>query len=337
MNTNKLNKVIEEKEFSGVVYIEKEGKVIFEEAYGYADRSNLIPNKINTSFGIASGCKLFTAIAILQLIEKGSLSLDTYLKDCLKIDFPKFDPSIKIRHLLNHSSGVPDYFDEEVMDDFSVLWENTPMYMIRELKDFLPMFKDGKMDFEPGKKFKYNNAGFILLGLIVEEVSGISFREYVKVNIFDRYGMDDSGYFALDKLPANTAYGYEQDESGEWKSNIYSVPVIGGADGVAFTTASDLSRLWKGLQDNKILSKETIEDMLSPQIQVDDDCYYGHGIWLIKNSDKVSQYYIVGEDPGVTMISSVFPQEKIKLTILANTEYGTWEISGVIEEMLKLS
>jgi len=336
VNEIKINKVAKEQEFSGVVYVEMEGKVLFEKAYGYADRVNLLANQIDTKFGIASGCKIFTAIAILQLVEKNMLALDSYLKDCLNIPFPNFDPAVKVRHLLNHTAGVPDYFDEELMDDFSILWDSTPMYKIRDLKDFLPMFQNGKMDFKAGEKFKYNNAGFILLGLIVEEVSGLNFREYVRKNIFEPCSMSDSGYFSMDKLPANTAYGYEREETGQWKTNIYSLPVIGGADGGAFTTVGDLSKLWKSLRNYELLNKANTKEMLSPQIHDEDDFYYGHGIWLIKQDDKVIQYYIVGEDPGVTMISSIYPEKDIQITILANTEYGTWDLSAAFEQELGL-
>ncbi|MEJ6952413.1 serine hydrolase domain-containing protein [Natronospora cellulosivora (SeqCode)] len=336
MDKNKLKDFIKEQEFSGVVRIEEDGRVIFNEAYGYADRNNLIVNRTDTKFGIASGCKLFTAIAILQLVEKGALYLETYLDDCLDFSFPNFDSEIKVCHLLNHSSGIPDYFDEELMDDFSVLWESTPMYKIRNLEDFLPMFREGQMDFKPGERFKYNNAGFIVLGLIVEAVSGMNFRDFVQKNIFEACDMSNSGYYALDKSPGNTAYGYEKDESGEWKTNIYSIPVIGGSDGGAFTTTEDLAKLWKALLSYELLSEELTVEMLKDQIQVEDDCYYGLGIWLIKKDNKTIQYYICGEDPGVTMISSVFPEKNVTFSILANSEYGTWDISGKIEELMEL-
>ncbi|MFW6265104.1 MAG: serine hydrolase domain-containing protein [Bacillota bacterium] len=336
MDKNKLNDFVIEQDFSGAIFIQKEEKVVFHQAYGYADRINMIDNKTDTKFGIASGSKLFTAIGILQLIDKGVLSLDTHLKDCLDIPFPNFDPAIKIRHLLTHSSGIPDYFDEETMDDFSVLWESTPMYKIRNLEDFLPMFREGKMDFKPGGRFKYNNAAFIVLGLILEKISGINFREYIRKNIFAVCNMNNSGYYALDKLPINTATGYEKEEPGEWKSNIYSIPVIGGPDGGAFTTTADLAKLWKALLNYQLLNKEFTVEMLKEQIHVDGPCYYGYGIWLIKKDDKIIQYYICGEDPGVTMISSVYLEKNVSFSVLANTEYRTWDISGKIEELMKV-
>ena len=162
-----IEKTFNEVDFSGVLYaLGKHGNFV-NQAYGYANRADHLLNNSQTRFGIASGCKLFTAIAICQLVEKNKLSFDTKLADCLNIDFPFFDKEITIHHLLTHTSGIPDYFDEDVMDDFEDLWKNLPMYQMNHLKDFLPLFQNQKMMFSPGGKFHYNNAGYIVLGLIV--------------------------------------------------------------------------------------------------------------------------------------------------------------------------
>lgn len=336
LNLDIIKSIIDrQKNFSGVVLAQENGRTVFESGFGYANKSDLIPNTVYTKFGIASGCKLFTSIAICQLVEKGIISFDTYLKDCLDIRFPNFDPNITVHHLLTHSAGIPDYFDEEVMDDFSELWKDRPTYNIKEPKDFLPMFQDGNMDFTPGEKFKYNNAGFIVLGLIVEKNTGMKFTDYVEKNIFEPCGMMGSGYFSLDQLPKDTAYGYIKDESGNWRTNIYSLPIIGGPDGGAFTTAKDLCKLWEGIFEYKVLSKELTEEMLKPHIQVDGDFYYGYGIWMIKESDDIFKYYIMGEDPGVSMMSSVYLRRNVQVTILGNTEFGTWDIAREIQEMIK--
>lgn len=321
--------------FSGVVFVQEKGNIVFQSGFGYANKSELIKNTIDTRFGIASGCKLFTSIAICQLVEKGIISFDTCLKDCVDIAFPNFDPNITVRHLLTHSSGIPDYFDEEVMDDFSELWKNRPMYHIRGPKDFLPMFQDGNMEFTPGEKFKYNNAGFIVLGLIIEKNTGMKFTEYVQKNIFETCGMTDSGYFRLDQLPKGTACGYIKDESGNWRTNIYSLPIIGGPDGGAFTTAKDLSKLWEGIFDYKVLSKESTDEMLKPHIQVNGSFYYGYGIWMISEENDIFKYYVMGEDPGVSMMSSVYSKRNAQVTILGNTEFGTWDIAREIQDLIK--
>ncbi|EOC99676.1 serine hydrolase domain-containing protein [Caldisalinibacter kiritimatiensis] len=326
--------VDKKKDFSGVVFIKEKGNEIYKQAFGYANRSYKVLNNIDTKFGIASGCKLFTAIAICQLADKGTISFETKLKDCLNIDFPKFDSNITIHHLLTHSSGIPDYFDEEVMNDFSELWNERPMYNIKTPKDFLPMFQNRNMDFTPGDRFKYNNAGYILLGLVVEEQTGVEFSEYIEKNIFEPCEMFDSGYFSLDRLPINTANGYIKEKSGEWKTNIYSIPIIGGPDGGAYTTVRDLSKIWNGIFTNKILSKKATKTMLKPHINVKGDFNYGYGVWISKKDNEIFKYYIMGEDPGVSMMSSVYPKYNIEVTIIGNIEFGTWDIAKEIQSLI---
>ena len=177
IDTARIGEVITEQTekslFSGAVLIQEKGEAVFAGGYGFANKAEAIPNTIDTRFGIASGCKIFTAVSVCQLIEKGLISFDTPLKDCLDVSFPEFDPRITVHHLLTHSSGIPDYFDEEVMEDeeFEEVWQARPMYNIRTPRDFLPMFQHQTMKFAPGTRFSYSNAGFIVLGLIVEQQS----------------------------------------------------------------------------------------------------------------------------------------------------------------------
>ena len=331
-----IKQIVEsQKEFSGVISAKQDDKVIFENSYGYANRSHRVENKINTRFGIASGCKLLTAIAIGQLVERGKITFKTYLKDCLDITFKHFDSNITVEHLLNHSSGIPDYFDEEVMDDYSELWQERPMYNIRSLKDFLPLFQDRNMEFKSGEKFKYNNSGFIVLGLIIEQQSGMTFVEYVTKNILEACDMKDSGYFYSNKLPENTALGYVKEDCGEWRSNIYDLPIIGGPDGGLFTTVGDFSKLWSSILNYNILSKGIVNTMFKPQNQVNNTLYYGYGVWIIKENEEIFKYFVMGFDPGVRMFSSYYPKDNIEVTIIGNTEFGAGDISRAIQNYIK--
>nr|WP_281170083.1 serine hydrolase domain-containing protein [Paenibacillus pinihumi] len=126
---------------SGVLSVSDRDEVAFEQGYGYANRSGHIENEADTRFNIASGSKIFTAVAVCQLVEQGLLSLDTRLSDCTGFSFPSFDPGVTVHHLLTHSSGIPDYFDEEVMTDYEQLWLTTPMYTMTSVASFLPCFK----------------------------------------------------------------------------------------------------------------------------------------------------------------------------------------------------
>ena len=256
--------------FSGSILVQEDHEIHFKEGFGYSNRSEKLRVTPTTRFGMASGCKIFTAVSICQLVQNKKLSFDAKLKDVLQVPLPNFHPEITIHQLLTHTSGIPDYFDEEIMDDFEDLWKQVPMYSITTPKDFLPMFQKENMKFSPGSKFAYNNSGFILLGLVVEEVTGQAFPEYVQKHIFDVCGMTDSGYYRMDQLPEHTALGYIDDvDMKTWKTNIYSVPVIGGPDGGAFTTVIDLAKFWNGLMNMKLLSKDYRDKLLFLTLKVE--------------------------------------------------------------------
>ncbi|MNJ49093.1 Penicillin-binding protein 4* [compost metagenome] len=330
---NAIHEHNESQPFSGAALVQKEGNT-FAQGYGYANRSERIQNSSYTRFGIASGCKIFTSIAICQLVQEGVLSFDSYLKDCLNISFPNFDAGITIHHLLTHTSGIPDYFDEEFMHDFEQLWEDLPMYSIQSPKDFLPLFQNNQMKFSPGERFSYNNAGFIVLGLVVEQKTGLEFTEYVEKNIFQRCRMLDSGYFRMDQLPERTAVGYIDNDDNTWKSNIYSVPIKGGPDGGAFTTVHDLGQFWAALLNHQLLSPEYTKILLTPHAQVYDQTYYGYGVWMLMQNDTIFKYYVVGSDPGVLMESSIYPENNIHAHIIGNMNHGASTIARKIDEII---
>ncbi|KGR77096.1 serine hydrolase domain-containing protein [Ureibacillus sinduriensis] len=327
----KIESLQNEIQFSGTVIVAQGGNEIFNGNYGYANRGDKIRNQLNTKFGIASGCKIFTSTAIGQLVEQGKLKFDSKLKNFISIDFPHFDPDITVHHLLTHTSGVPDYFDEEVMDDFEELWINVPMYHIRSLKDFLPLFQNSKMKYQAGERFSYNNTGYILLGLLVEELSGQSFDEYVMEHIFKRAGMEDSGYFELDRLPSMTATGYIDFEDGSWKTNLYSVPVKGGSDGGAFVTAPDMLKFWKALTSHSLMGRETTEQLLTIHETEKDGLSYGYGIWIEKVG-QVLQYMLMGYDPGVNFHASFYPEQDVQIVVCSNGSRGAYKILSLVQE-----
>ncbi|WHT49905.1 serine hydrolase [Sporosarcina thermotolerans] len=294
-------------------------------------------NQENTRFAIASGCKIFTSVAICLLVEAGKISFGTKLKDCLDIDFPYFDKDITIHHLLTHTSGVPDYFNEEIMDDFALLWKSLPMYHIRAPKDFLPMFQYEKMQENLNCSFQYNNTGYILLGLIVEHVAQCSFDEFVEEHIFRKACMENSGYFELDRLPVNTALGYIEDSEGNWKTNIYSVPAKGGPDGGAYVTAEDMIRFWQALTSFQLLSKEMTKMLLMPREVVDEEenIYYGYsGFMELDDCNHVVKYIQMGYDPGVNFRAVCYPETKTTIVVCSNESEGAYELLKKIENIL---
>lgn len=337
MKMNMLNEkviaVMNEVDFSGNVLVKRNNDLLQQHSNGFANRTHSILNNEKTRFGIASGCKIFTSVAICKLVEKGQLSFESKLSDILDIPFPRFDEEITIHHLLTHTAGIPDYFDEEVMEDFADLWVRQPMYLMRNGRDFLPLFQHEPMKLKVGERFHYNNAGYILLGLVVEQVSGKGFTEYVTENIFKRSGMEQSGYFELDTLPSNTALGYIDDEEGSWKSNIYSVPVKGGADGGAFVTAEDMHRFWQALLRFELLSEAMTHQLLTPYINTDEDFdrFYGYGVWVDKKNDSISKYHVMGYDPGVSFHSAYYPESGLVCVVCSNKSEGAFDVFKEIE------
>ena len=328
--TNKLKKIQTENQFSGSIFVKQVEWEHFQANFGYANRAEGILNEEETRFGIASGCKLFTAVAIAQLVEAGKLSFATLLRDVLEIPFPHFHEDVTVHHLLTHTSGIPDYFDEEIMGDFEDLWIKTPMYHIRRLHDFLPLFQKERQKFIPGEKFYYNNAGYIILGLIVEKVSGMIFIDYVQQNIMDKAGMKSSGYFALDSLPTKTAIGYIDHEDGTWKTNMYSLPVQGGSDGGAFVTAKDMVLFWEALIQDKLLNDKTV--LLTPHVHEEDASYYGYGIWIEKQKNEIYKYHVMGYDPGVSFHSAYYPHNDVTIAICSNKSKGAYAMMQEVEK-----
>ena len=319
--------------FSGVVFVQQSNAVLCIRAFAYANRAEQIENTADTRFQMASGSKTFTAVAVCQLVERGCFGFETPLRDCLDIEFPYFDPNITIHHLLTHTSGIPDYFDEELMDDFEALWLERPCYSMRGPKDFLPMFQSEPMKFPPRERFSYSNAGFIVLGLLVEQHSGMRFADYVGTNVLIRAEMADSGYHAADRLPGRTALSYIVEEDS-WRSNIYAVPIIGQPDGGAYTTAPDMARFWDALAEGRLLEPTLVERMLTAHAsaKTKDNLYYGYGVWIKKQGDTLERFYALGRDPGVTFISAVFPEKDLLATVIGNSDDAGWAVWRTLEE-----
>lgn len=331
-----INSLMDAHAFSGVVSVRKEGQVLFERAAGYADRSNKIANTVETRFGIASGTKFLTALTIGKLIAAEKLTLSTRLSDCVALNFPHYAPEITIQHLLTHTSGIPDYFDEEKFTDFDHFSVSRPWYELKGPRDYLSIFPDEAMKFSPGSDFSYSNGGYILLGVVIEALTGMKYQEYIAQAIFHAIGMKQSGFFAFNQLPEKTAFGYIEDESG-WRTNIYNLPIVGASDGGAYTTVDDLATLWKAFWANEILPKELVEIYASPHVKVEAEGqirHYGHGLWLNEAADRHREVYIMGGDAGVSFLSRVRRAVDLQVTVISNTSNGTWTVLREIEQAL---
>lgn len=317
-------------DFSGVFSIRNEETICFEQAYGYANYGEKTPNHCDTKMGIASGTKLFTALSILILVEQHTLSLEQPIGDLLDIDFTNIDPHITIQHLLTHTSGVPDYFDESEEDDFEKIWEHRPVYTMTRINDFLPLFVHKPMKFALGQGTAYSNSGFLLLGLVIEQITKQRYQDVVDELIIRRCGMDNTGFYYSNRLPANSALGYLLDEqTHEWKSNIFSIPIVGGPDGGLYTTVHDIALLWEQVFHGDIMSSTMRKTMLTPYTQMEGEgrnVSYGLGIYIIHRDDGNTHYYIIGGDPGVEFFSLYQREINQIVTIIGNTGKNSWPL-----------
>ncbi len=322
--------------FRGNVRITIKGEVVFECSKGFADLVNERLNNKNTRFASASAGKVFVAVGILKLIEEGKLGLEDTLSKVLPIDLHQIDPEVTIRQLLTHTSGVPDYFDEEIMSEYEELWKDYPNYKIRRNSDLFPLFMHKPMQYPRGTKFRYNNSGFVLLAAIIEQVTQKPFDAYLQEVIFSRCHMVSTGYYELDRLPSNCANNYiYNDSSDTYRTNIFSVDAKGTGAGGAFITAEDISKFWDALFHYHLLSKDLTEKMLSVQSQDEDGSAYGYGIWIRKNEhSNQTCYYFQGYDPGVSFISEYDPSNQTEITLMSNFGDNVWKELQQIREML---
>lgn len=218
--------------FSGVVLLARGGKPFFQKAWGMADRGLSVPNRVDTKFNVGSIGKAFTRAAVMDLARSGALSLDDSVRRHLPdTHIPQAD-RITLQMLLDMTSGLGDVF--------GATYDATPKDRLRTLADFLALFETNPLRFAPGAGREYSNAGYVVLGLIVEKVSGRPYWDFVRERVFAPAGMKDTGPFGPDEIVANRATGYTRSESGAWRSNVYALPGRPSSAGGVFSTAADL-------------------------------------------------------------------------------------------------
>jgi CubicO group peptidase (beta-lactamase class C family) len=314
--SEKIAKTAEEASFSGVISIYENRESLFCRAFGYRDIENKLPNTTETLFGIASGTKLFTALGIGVLIDRGVLTLDTSVGS-LSPEYRGFiGEKATILNLLTHTSGIYDYYDEENEQDFDDFFVEIPWYKLETPTDYLPLFVGKQSKFEPGERYSYSNGGFVFLGMIIEKLTGQRYRDFIQNEVLLPAGMNRSGFYAFNVLPENTAKGYLSDRK---TTNIYNLPIRGGGDGGMYTTADDLNTFWEHFMLFGILSENLTKNYLQTYQVLNEKSGYGCGIY--KRLDE-RMFFIVGGDAGVGFDSRYLMKEKTVVSILANVTDG---------------
>ncbi len=349
MDISTLQTVLMEREakekFSGVVRLTRDGDELFAGAYGYANRPWQIPNSLDLRFDTASMTKLFTAVATLQLIDRGKFGLETAVIPYLGITDTTISDAVSVYHLLTHSSGIGDDAEEENGEDYADLWKERPSYMVTETADFLPQFIHKPPNFAPGTGVRYNNVGFILLGLMIEKASGQRYRDYVREHIFARAGMSRSDFLHMAGVYPDVATGYEKIEDNQpditvWRTCIYMRPPLGSPDGYAYTTVADMERFWTAVRHNTLISPALTHAFLTPKVlyrrQEDFTYKYGFAVYFVLDSHGETAFYLgEGEDNGVSAKSVYYPKYGVQGVMLANQGFCTWPIVWDVYRLLE--
>jgi CubicO group peptidase (beta-lactamase class C family) len=323
---SELDAVAAETGFSGVVRVDGAGDPLAR-AYGLAHRGWEIPNEPDTRFGIASGTKGLTALAVAGLIEEGRLELSTPARALLGADLPSIGDDVTVEHLLAHRSGIGDYLDEEEDVDLADYLMPVPVHELAATEDYLVALDGLPPKFAPDERFGYCNSGYVLLALIAERAAGRPFHELVQERVCAPAGMRDTGFFRSDELPGRTAVGY-LDVDGTWRSNVFHLPVRGSGDGGVYTTAADVRALWDALFAGRIVSADWAAELVRPRSDVPSESLrYGLGFWLHASSDVV---FLEGCDAGVSFRSLHDPVAGVTATVLSNTTAGAWPLARLL-------
>jgi len=325
-----------DKKFRGNILVVQNHKILVQNVTGFADLANEVPNTMETKFASASAGKVFVAVAVLQLIEQGKLQFQDTLGNLLAMDLHEIDPDVTVEQLLNHTSGVPDYFDESIMDEYEALWTDYPNYKIRHNNDLFALFIDKPMMYPRGERFQYNNSGYVLLAAIIEKITGMAFDQYLQENVFAVCGMEATGYYELDRLPAKCASNYIYcAETKDFRTNIFSVDVKGTGAGGAFITVNDIARFWDGLLEGKLIAEDMRSKMLCKQSgdgKSAEEGWYGYGVWVIDNPNGKDFVYFQGCDPGVSFISEYNPNNGMISVLVSNYGDNVWQEMRKIRE-----
>jgi CubicO group peptidase (beta-lactamase class C family) len=271
-----MQKLADADVFSGTVLLARDGVPIFQGAYGMANKDFSAPNRLDTKFNLGSMNKMFTAVAVAQLVERGKVSFDDPLSKFLP-DFP--DPEsakkIKIKHLLSHTAGLGGYF--------SKAWRESSRGLYRTVDDQMKRAAaDEKLLFEPGTRHRYSNTGMLVAGKVIEIASGQDYYDYVRENIFTPTGMLNTDCYELDKVNPNLAVGYEKhyDERGiSFRNNLFEHVLRGGPMGGGYSTVEDLLKFDRALRSGKLVGAEYVKLLLSSKPELKSPRYgYGFAI-----------------------------------------------------------
>lgn len=301
---------LEKSAYNGGVSIANKREVLFSKGYGMANIELDVPITSNTVFRIASITKQLTATAILQLCEHKMLTVEDTI-DRFIPDYPNGN-QINIHQILTHISGISNF--ELDYDFYEVLKTD------HVLKALIDIFKDRPLQFKPGTQFAYSVSGFLLLGYIIELLTGLSYEEYLKANLFEPLGMKASGFDHYQTIVKHRASPYDVSD-GVLKNAEFIDMRIAGAGGGLYASIEDINRFNIGLRNGKIISDTSTYKMFDKQFKIADGVYSGYGIFLeesVESGRTVHKQYHAGGGNGVRSINLFYPKLDVGFVLLSN-------------------
>jgi CubicO group peptidase (beta-lactamase class C family) len=311
--------------FSGAVLVAKGDKVLLTAAGGEASKAFHVPNNVDTKFNLGSMNKMFTATAVMRLVEEGTLALDEPIAKYVDESWLPKDATSKItiRHLLTHSSGLGSYFNEA--------YDKSSRALFRKLDDYKPLIKDDRPAFEPGSRFQYSNTGMFLLGVVLEKATGRDYFEHVRKAIYEPAGLTNTDCYEMDVPNENLAIGYSPDPGSPsgWRNNLYSHVLKGGPAGGGFSTVKDLHKFALALLGGKYVSSKTREMMWTDQLKAN----YGFGFTI----DDGPAGKVVGHSGGFEGINSrldIYLASGYIVAVMSNVDMGAGPLARKIGQGL---
>lgn len=292
-----------------IVFIKQKGKVLYEKAFGKANIENNVDMSTKNAFNIGSVSKEFTAISVLQLLEKGKLSLEDNVNGYFP-NYSKNGDKIKIKHLLSQTSGLKSHTD--------TIWANTDARKYFDsIEDVLNYFKKDIVQFEAGEKHDYCNVNFNLLAYIIEKASGVEYADYVKENIFKPLGMTNSFVPNEGQVVPNLATGYELKNNKIVYARYHSLNQTRGSSSI-HTTVEDLSKWYDGLMSSKVITRENLIKAWTPfPLNNGGKSAYGYGFYSDRKFNKTSIYHN-GFIFGYSTSDMYFPEDDLLILVVSN-------------------
>jgi CubicO group peptidase (beta-lactamase class C family) len=302
--------------FSGTVLVAKNGVPLYRAAFGEANKDFGVKNTLDTKFNLGSMNKMFTAVAVMQLVEAGKVSLEDTLGKFMRPGSMRADvlSKVRVKHLLSHTSGLGSYFSDE--------WDRQSRALYRSVDSWIPLIKDETLQFEPGTRWSYSNTGMLVLGKVIETASGMDYFDYVRERIAKPAGMTNTDAYDLDRVNRNLAVGYDpvpgRGGKAEYRNNVFMHVIRGGPAGGGYSTVEDLTRFALALEGGRLVSPASVRLLTTAKPEASSP-NYGYGFMVDRDAPIVGH---AGGFPGINSQLDIYLNNDYTVAVMSNYSQG---------------